>query len=201
MMSTRAVSMGVMSLAIVGFLGLMAFGLLNKTPVTGQSGFKRVKNLAPQFTLPLFDGGEFVLGEHLGHPVVINFWASWCPPCREEAPLLERAWRYYKGENVLFVGVDIQDQEKDARAYIREFGITYPNGPDVDGRITVEYGIVGIPATFFVDKEGIVERRWVGALGEKQLETWVNELIAGISPSGEVDGENPEGFFKLDEDG
>ena len=131
---------------------------------------------------------------------MINFWASWCPPCREEAPLLESTWRDYEDEEVFFVGVDIQDREEDARAYIREFGITYPNGPDVDGRITVDYGVIGIPVTFFVDRGGVVVRRWVGAVKGRQLVAWVDELVAGVEPSGEAEGENLEGFFELDKD-
>ena len=80
--------------------------------------------------------------------MVINFWASWCPPCREETPLLERTWRSYKYQDVLFVGVNIQDTEEDARVYLEEFDITYPNGLDRHGKVTVDYGIIGLPVTF-----------------------------------------------------
>lgn len=187
------------SLALIGFLGLMAWGLINKTLVTGQGGFTRVQEVAPDFTLPLFNGGELNLNRHLGQPVVINFWASWCPPCRAEAAALELTWRAYKDKEVLFVGVNIRDREKDAMAYLQEFDVTYPNGRDIDGRTAVNYGAIGLPVTFFVNRQGIIERRWVGAVDGKQLVAWTDELVAGIAPSGEVEGENMEDFFRLDQ--
>ena len=200
-LSPRAVSIGVLSLAIAGFVALMAFGLLNKASVTGRSGFTRVQKPAPEIRMPLFEGGELLLSEYRGQPIVINFWASWCPPCREEARVLERTWRAYKGKGVMFLGVDIQDTEERARAFLKEYGVTYPNGLDRDGRITVDYGVIGLPITFFVNREGVVERRWVGAISERKLVAWVDEIVAGLAPAGDAEGENPKGYFKLDQDG
>jgi len=196
-LSQKVVSFGVITLAIAGLLGLMVWGMLNRTPVTGKSGFTRVQKPAPEFTLPLFNGGEFTMYEHLGQPVVVNFWASWCPPCREEARTLERVWRAYNGD-VVFVGIDIQDRESNARAYLDEFNVTYSNGLDVDGKITIDFGVIGLPVTFFVSKQGVVERRWVGAIKERKLVAWVDELVAGVEPSGEAEGENLEEFFTFD---
>lgn len=184
----------------MGLLGLMVWGMLNQEPATGKSGITRVGKQAPEFTLPLFNGGEFVLQEYLRKPVIINFWASWCPPCREEAPRLERTWRAYKKQGVVFVGVDIQDPEDYARAYIREFDITYPNGPDTAGKITIDYGVVGIPVTFFVDREGVIARRFVGAITERKLVAWTEELLVSMSPSDGIGGSNPEGYFELDQE-
>ena len=198
--SSRAVGIGAIGLAIVGFLGLMAFGLLNKAPVTGRSGFTRVQKPAPDFTLPLLDGGALTLSQYLGQPLVINFWASWCPPCRQEAPALERTWRAYKDRGVVFVGVDIQDTKEDARVYLREYDVTYPNVLDGDGKVTVDYGVIGLPITFFVSRDGIVERRWVGAVKERQLVAWVDELLAGVQPSRDEQGENPSEFFRFDQE-
>jgi len=198
-LSPKAVSIGLVGLALIGFLGLMVWGITNKTLITGQSGFTRVQEPAPDFRLQLFNGGELTLYQHRGQPVVINFWASWCPPCRAEATALERTWRAYKDKEVLFVGVNIQDSEEDARTYLREFDVTYPNGPDTNGKATVNYGGIGIPVTFFVNRAGIIERRWVGAVNERQLVAWIDELVAGIAPSGEVEVENLEDFFRLDQ--
>ena len=194
----RAIGVGALGLAIAGLVALLAVGLLNKSPVTGRSGFTRVNKPAPDFTLPSLDGGELTLSAYLERPIVINFWASWCPPCRVESPALERTWRAYENRGVLFVGVNIQDTEKDARAYVREFGISYPNGLDGDGKVTVDYGVIGLPVTFFVGRDGIVERRWVGAIKERQLTAWVDKLVAGVTPSGETEGANLEQFFELD---
>lgn len=168
---------GVVILVILGFGVVLAAGLTMKEPLTGASGSARVNRPAADFTLPLFDGGELTLSSLKGQPVVINFWASWCPPCREEAPVLERVWRLYEERGVTFIGVDIQDTEEDARAFIREFDITYPNGRDLKGRITIDYGVGGIPVTFFIDREGLIASRWVGSLNEDLLVARIVELL------------------------
>ena len=96
---------------------------------------------------------------------------------------------------MLIVGVNIQDTEEDARVYLKGFDITYPNGLDRHGKVTVDYGIIGLPVTFFVNRDGIVERRWVGAINESQMVTWVDGLVTAVAPSGEVEEENPESFL------
>ena len=199
-LSLKAAGIGLAGMAMVGFLGLMGLGLLNKAPATGLSGLSRLQKPAPEIRMPLFEGGELLLSQYRGQPMVINFWASWCPPCREEAFLLERLWRTYEEEGVAFVGVDIQDTEERGRAFLKEFEITYPNGMDLDGKITVDYGVVGLPVTFFVNRGGVVERRWVGAVRERQLVAWVEEMIAGIAPTGDPEAQSPEAYFKLDRD-
>ena len=185
--------------SILGFGALMAWGMANKEDPTGRSGITRVHEPAPQFTLALFSGQDFALEKHLGQPVIINFWASWCVPCREEAPALESTWQAYKDKGVEFVGVDIQNTEEDARAFIKEFRITYPNGPDVGGKITINYGVVGIPVTFFVDRDGIIARRFVGALSEQQLMAWTEELVTGVPHPGNIKAANPDGYFRFDQ--
>ncbi len=173
----RVLVPGIIIFAIVGFIGLFLVGLIIKEPLTGASGAARVNSPAADFTLPLFSGGEFTLSSLKGKPVVINFWASWCPPCRVEAPILEKVWQLYKDEGVTFVGVDIQDTEEDARAFIQKFGITYPNAKDASGRVTIDYGVSGIPVTFFVNREGLIVSRWVGAINETLLVARVEEIL------------------------
>ena len=198
-LSLRGTAIIAIVLVGAGLVSLLALGLLNKTSVTERSGITRVQKPAPEFTLPLLNGGRLEMARLRGQPVVINFWASWCPPCRLEAGLLERAWRSYKDQGVMFVGVDIQDTEAEGVAYVEEFDITYPNGLDAEGTITVDYGVIGLPVTFFVNRDGTVERRWVGAIDEARLVTWLDELVAGVALSGQEEGENLEGFFKLDQ--
>ncbi len=137
---------------------------------------------APDFTMQTFDGQSITLSELRGQVVVINFWASWCPPCREEAPYLEATWRKYKDQGVVFIGVDYVDTEPEARAYIAEFDITYPNGPDLQTRISQAYNIQGVPETFFVAKDGTLRGVHIGPLVPPQLEQKIDELLAEPSP-------------------
>ncbi len=197
-MSLKVLGIGLIVVVLSGLIGLLSWGMVNKTPATGLSGKTRVDKPALDFRLSSQNGAEFLLSEHLGNPIVINFWASWCQPCRVEAPVLERTWRRYRDQNLVLVGVNIQDDQRPASAFIREFGITYPNGPDVDGIITIDYGVIGLPVTFFVNRNGTVERRWVGAIDEATAEAWVAELIAGTEPSGVREAENLEEFLELE---
>lgn len=193
----KQISIASLAVLVVAFFALLAFGLANKTPATGRSGVTRVGKPAPDFSMTLLGGGEFRLEDHAGSPLVINFWASWCPPCRDESPGFERIWQKYRDSGVQFVGVDIQDTQEEAARYVEEFGLTFPNGRDPDGKITVEYGVIGLPVTFFIGANGVVEGRWVGAVPEDKLESWTRALIDRSVPSDDSDGESPDGFFPL----
>jgi cytochrome c biogenesis protein CcmG/thiol:disulfide interchange protein DsbE len=151
--------------------------MLNQQPITGLSGITMVDRPAPDFTLTTFEGKTISLTDLRGKPIIINFWASWCPPCRIEAPLLERTWRAYKNRGLIFLGVNIQDRKEDALSYMREFDITYPNGPDPTGEIAIDYGVSGLPVTFFVSRKGEVVRRWVGAIDRNALMSIVEEIM------------------------
>jgi cytochrome c biogenesis protein CcmG/thiol:disulfide interchange protein DsbE len=170
---------------IVFFVWLLAYGFTRdaryiQSPLIGRQ--------APDFTLTRFDGGTLSLKDLRGKAVLVNFWASWCLECRVEAPALEAGWQTYKDKEVVFVGVDIQDKEPDARAFIREFGITYPNGWDVSGKVAVNYGVWGIPETFFLDKEGRITYKHVGAVERGTIIAKVNDAMQGIVSAGEGKG-------------
>ena len=173
----RRLAFAIVGIVCVGFVLLLGWSLLNKEPITGLSGITMVNRPAPNFTITTFEGTKISLEDLKGKPVVINFWASWCPPCREEAPLLERTWRAYKDRGVIFIGIDLQDKLEHALAYIREFNVTYPNGPDPTGEISINYGVSGLPVTFFVSKTGMIVRRWVGAIGRDVLITTIEEIM------------------------
>lgn len=157
---------------VLSLLGLLGWGLLKV------SAGPRSEGPAPDFSLQTFDGQEIVLSELRGKAVIINFWASWCPPCREEAAYLESTWRNYKDQGVVFLGVDYVDTEAEALAYITEFNITYPNGPDIGTRISQAYRIQGVPETFFVAKDGTLRGVKIGPLYPPELEEWLGQLLA-----------------------
>jgi cytochrome c biogenesis protein CcmG, thiol:disulfide interchange protein DsbE len=137
----------------------------------------RAHGQAPDLTLQLFDGGTFRLADQRGKVVVVNFWASWCPPCRAEAPRFVAASQKYRDRGVVFVGIDINDTPDNARAFLREFGITYANGTDQDLTITEAYGVAGLPTTFVVDGQGKLRQRWEGEIKAEQLSGFVEEAL------------------------
>lgn len=124
---------------------------------------------APDFELELFGGGKVRLSDYEGKVVVLNFWASWCPPCRREMPAFEKTWREYEAKGVVFVGVAVQDYEPDARAFAEETGVTYPIGMDWNGRIFDSYRPTAMPTTFLINREGIVSRRIANYANEAML--------------------------------
>lgn len=165
----RIAVFGLIALSIVSLISILAWGLSIKQPSSSLSGHVVVNKPAPDFSLKTFEEGDLTLSELHGNPIVINFWASWCFPCRQEASLLEKTWREYHEHNISFVGIAVQDSDQGARKHLSEFQITYPNARDQDGRVSIDYGIVGMPATFFINSVGIIEGRWVGAIPETDL--------------------------------
>ena len=158
-------------LLVVGLLALLGWGLVQAANGPRDSG------LAPDFSLTGFDGRTVTLSQFRGQVVIINFWASWCPPCREEAAYLEQTWRKYQGQGVVFIGVDWVDTEKEALAYIDEFDLTYLNGPDLGTRIAQAYRIQGVPETYYVDKTGRLRGVHIGPLKSPELDNKIEELL------------------------
>lgn len=139
-------------LGVILLLALVGFGLART-----QQGSASVGQRAPDFTLTTFDGEQITLSDLRGKVVLVNFWASWCKPCEQEAADLERAWQYYKERgDVIFLGVDWTDTEKNGLAYLAKYNITYPNGPDLQTRISQKYRITGVPETYIVGKDGVL---------------------------------------------
>jgi cytochrome c biogenesis protein CcmG/thiol:disulfide interchange protein DsbE len=162
---------------VAGVVSLLAYGF---TTDPRKIPSALVGSQAPDFELELLDGTAVRLSDYQGRIVFLNFWASWCPPCRAEARLLELAWREAKDQGVIFLGVNIQDTEEGARRFIQEFDVTYPNGRDSGSRIAINYGVYGIPETFFIDREGRITYKHIGALGAETLGRKLVEASRGI---------------------
>jgi cytochrome c biogenesis protein CcmG/thiol:disulfide interchange protein DsbE len=134
---------------------------------------------APSFALMAFAGQPLALPALRGQVVVLNFWASWCyPACYEEAPVLEDGWRTWRERGVVVIGVDIQDTEDKARTFIADFGLTFPNAPDPSGKVAIDYGLYGVPETFFIDRQGRIRAKHVGAVTAEVFRSRVEPLAA-----------------------
>lgn len=164
---------GVVIVALLLFVGgIFAFGLANQRQTQPRSG------LAPDFTLTLMDGTPIKLSDLRGQVVVVNFWASWCAPCRQEAAELEAAYQQYKDKGVDFLGVAYTDTERNAKAYLEEFGITYKNGLDYKTAISEQYRITGVPETFIIDRKGEISDFVMVPLTLPQLNTLIERALA-----------------------
>ena len=136
--------------------------------------------LAPDFTLDTLDGNKVTLSELRGQIVVVNFWATWCPPCREETPALEKAYEQYKDSGMVILGVNLTDQDSmsDVELFVEEFTLTYPILLDRDGSVSnYLYQIKGLPTTFFVNREGIIRTVVVGG---PMSETFIRSKIEAL---------------------
>ena len=133
---------------------------------------------APDLSLTRFDGGQLTLAEQRGKVVFLNFWASWCAPCKAEMPGFESVWQRYRERGVVFIGANIQDIEADARRFLeQEVTVTYPVGRDDQELAGDTFQVAGLPTSVFITRDGRLGRKWPGALSEKQLEAFLNEYL------------------------
>lgn len=191
---SRAIGVGL----VVAFVALLAYGLVARAPdSTIDDALARAETVtAPGFELDVLErgrapaelqhvvdraaaDGRISLAELRGTPVVLNFWASWCDPCRQEAPVLEAGWREAGQDGVLVLGLDMQDNPDDAREFLRKFNITYPNVRDGGKESFRRYGAIGIPETFFISARGEVVSHVVGAITADQLRRGASAAAAG----------------------
>ncbi|HEU5063334.1 MAG TPA: TlpA disulfide reductase family protein [Solirubrobacterales bacterium] len=160
-------------LAVLAIVGLLVFGLVNK----GSSGIS-IGDAAPVEPLPRLEGGgSESLVDYRGRWVLVNFWASWCLPCREEAPALERFQRQHGGPGFTVLGIDSRDLSSDGLAFVEEYGLSYPQLRDGDGDAAKDYGTTGVPENFLVDPRGKVRLLVRGPITEEQLREEVAPLL------------------------
>jgi cytochrome c biogenesis protein CcmG/thiol:disulfide interchange protein DsbE len=192
-------------LAAAAFVALLVYGLTTKaTNSTIDDALSRGEAVAaPGFTLSsLADGrdaggawsraaadGEVSLRELRGTPLVLNFWASWCDPCRAEATRLERAWKQRPSHGVLFLGLDAQDAREDARDFISQFSLTFPHVRDPGNDTQRAWGVTGLPETYFIAADGRVVGHVIGTVDEQQLADGIAAAKAGRPVGAEEGGE------------
>jgi cytochrome c biogenesis protein CcmG/thiol:disulfide interchange protein DsbE len=200
----RLTVIAVLSL-LAALLALLVYGLTASSPddsIDSRLAERRTAE-APALELPVLQQGSLgpltgelrpaladdrlALDELRGVPVVLNFWASWCPPCRSEAPLLERTWRSLRAQGVVMLGLNMQDLTGDARDFMGEFHVTYPNVRDQSDDVAIDWGVAALPETFFIDARGRVVGHVIGAVSDSQLRAGISAARSG-KPAGARSG-------------
>ena len=132
---------------------------------------------AADFALTTLEGDTLTMAHLRGEVVILNFWASWCVPCREEAPLLEQTRRTYEARGLRVVGVLYQDAREDAAAFAARYDLGYPSVVDPDGRTAIDYGVVGIPTSFLIDRDGVIRELQVGPYTDAAIEALMEKYL------------------------
>jgi cytochrome c biogenesis protein CcmG, thiol:disulfide interchange protein DsbE len=144
------------------------------TPVTTAD----IGQAAPAMRLPLLGGGEIDLETYRGRPVVLNFWATWCEPCRAEMPVLEQAQQKYREQGLAVLGVDLQERDEDVQAFLTQIGVTFPTMMDRTGEVARQWRATGLPTTFLIDRQGIIRDVRVGPFTHEMLEERLAKILA-----------------------
>ena len=185
----RNLIIAVSVVAVGALFGLMGWALAQSGGQPGGLGINNdfgeidiQQRAAPQFAVEGLDGDTVDLTALRGKVVMLDFWSSWCPPCRREAPSLAQVYREYRDRNVEFVGVAIWDSPGEVRRYVEDFELDFPNVVDDRGRIGIDYGVAGIPEKFFIDSKGNVVRKFVGPMEPDVLRDALDSLLAPQTP-------------------
>jgi peroxiredoxin len=164
---------------IVLLAGIAAVAAVFAFALMRQNQAQPTHGPAPDFELITFEGESFKLSDLRGNVVVLNFWAGWCGPCRDEAPALQATWERYQDRGVVFIGVAWADNGPSSRAFLDEFDITYFNGPDLETRISGDYNIQGVPETFIIDQDGNIAEFIYAGITETSLSAKLEILLQG----------------------
>ena len=168
-------------LMTITFLSIL-FLIASCDQETGASNTELEPPLAKNFSLESLNGhNEISLEDFKGKPVVVNFWATWCGPCKLEIPFFEKTWRKYKDKGVVFIGIDVMDDKDSAVNFIEELGISYINLYDPSGKTSNSYGVIALPATFFIDKDGNIAVKhygsFIGKDAEKAFKSYLKDIM------------------------
>ena len=180
----RTVVMLVVSVPVLALLAILAWASFTSGPARGglavNESFVELDveaEAAPGFSMSLMGGGELSLTDLQGKLVMLDFWASWCPPCRDEAPVLAQVYGEYRDKGVEFVGVNLWDQAGDAELFVQQEGHQYPNGVDEGGKIAISYGVRGIPEKFFLSRDGLIVRKFSGPMDVEKLRGILDTML------------------------
>lgn len=168
-LSPAWIAAGVIALIVLTLLG---YGLLANPSKPPQVG-----GPVPDFQLTALDGSSINLGAERGQVVVVNFFASWCAPCRQEAADLQQSWRDYQDRGVQFFGIAYKDADSKAQAFLDEFDVTYPSAVERDNQTARLYGLTGVPETFVIDQQGLLVRHFLGPISQAQLSQELDRLL------------------------
>jgi cytochrome c biogenesis protein CcmG/thiol:disulfide interchange protein DsbE len=160
----------------LALLALLYYGLRNG-PNVETGGVVTLDKPAPDISVTTIDGRQFTLSELQGKVVVLNIWASWCVPCREEAAAFNQIHARYAGADVAFVGIAWNDEESEVRKFVQQYRVPYTVALDPEGRIAIDYGLTGVPETFFIDRQGRLTRKWIGPISASQLGALVEPMV------------------------
>ena len=175
-------TLSVVAVVVAGLTALLGVGL-KRDPSVIRSVL--VNRRAPPFALQMLDGGGIVhLSQFRGHPVVINFWASWCADCRVEHPNLVAAWQRFGPQGVVFLAVVFEDTPANAKGFLRELGSDGTPLLDADGRTAIDYGVYGIPETFFIDSDGVIVGKKIGPSSYPFLAAEIGRLLGSRTQGG-----------------
>ncbi len=164
-------------------LGLIWTVISRVQPTSAQTSTGSVPKegfTAPDFTLSLLDGGTVTLSALKGKVVLVNFWTSWCPPCRKEMPAIESVYRSYKDLGLVVIGLNLtaQDSKQEAASFAQEIGVTFPIALDLDNSVGNLYRVTALPTSFFIDRNGVIRSVIVGGpMSEALIQTKVEELL------------------------
>jgi len=156
---------------VLALVALFGVSLANTQAGQLQSG------AVPDFTMTQFDGKAYTLSSLRGKVVVVNIWASWCEPCKDEAPQLEAVWKSYKDKGVHFFGADYVDTDRPAVEFLKTFNITYPNGPDLESKIYRLFRARGVPETYVINQRGEIAKTYIGPVKESELRSILDNLL------------------------